>query len=154
MVLSPAKTVEEYLAQLPPERRAVVAAVRRLVLEHLPAGYVESIDWGMICWGIPLARYPETYNGRPLGYVALAAQKSHCSLHLLSVYADSKQERELRAAFARAGKRLDMGRSCVRFRRLEDLELDAIGRIIASTPPEAWIARYEASRQASKSRRR
>lgn len=152
MVRSPAQTVEAYLAELPPERREVVAAVRRLVLEHLPAGYVESMGWGMVCWGIPLARYPKTYNGQPLGYAALAAQKSHYSLYLMAVYADSEEERELRAAFARAGKKLDMGKSCVRFRRLEDLEMGALGRAIASTPPDAFIARYEASRRSPRTR--
>lgn len=153
MVQSQAKTVEAYLAELPPERREVVAAVRRMVLEHLPAGYVESMGWGMVCWGIPLARYPKTYNGQPLGYAALAAQKSHYALYLMSVYADSKEEQELREAFTRAGKKLDMGKSCIRFRRLEDLEMGALGRAIASTPPDAFIALYEASRKAPGKRR-
>lgn len=153
MVQSKAKTVEAYLKELPPDRREVVAAVRAVVLEHLPAGYVESIGWGMICWGIPLARYPNTYNGQPLGYVALAAQKAHYSLHLMSVYTDSKEEAELRDAFARAGKKLDMGKSCVRFRKLADLDLPAIARAVASTPPDAYIERYEANRRGPRARK-
>ncbi|HEX9798934.1 MAG TPA: DUF1801 domain-containing protein [Thermoanaerobaculia bacterium] len=147
MVQSKAKTVEEYLKDLPPERREVVAAVRKLVEKHLPKGYVESMAFGMIGWGIPLARYPNTYNGQPLGYVALAAQKNYYSLYLMSVYSDSAEERALRAAFAKAGKKLDMGKCCVRFKKLADLEMEALGRSIAANPPERLIELYEESRR-------
>jgi len=147
MVQSKAKTVEEYLEDLPSERREVVAAVRKLVKKHLPKGYVESMAFGMIGWGIPLARYPNTYNGQPLGYVALAAQKNYYSLYLMSVYSDSAEERALRAAFAKAGKKLDMGKCCVRFKKLADLEMEALGRSIAANPPERLIELYEESRR-------
>ncbi|GMU67092.1 MAG: hypothetical protein AMXMBFR36_33660 [Acidobacteriota bacterium] len=153
MVQSGAKSVEAYLKELPPERREAVAAVRALVLDHLPAGYVEAMRWGMICYEIPLERYPETYNGQPLAYVALAAQKNHYSVYLNGVYADSSEERALRDAFAAAGKKLDIGKSCVRFRKLADLELPAIARAVASTPPDAYIARYEASRRGPRAAR-
>jgi uncharacterized protein YdhG (YjbR/CyaY superfamily) len=143
MVQSQAKDVAAYLAELPPERRAVVAAVRDVVLAHLPAGYREAVGWGMITWSIPLERYPDTYNKQPLCFAALAAQKSHYSLYLTCVYQERKLEEALREAFEKAGKKLDMGKSCVRFRRLEDLPLAAIGEMIASVPPEAFIASYE-----------
>lgn len=145
MASSKAATVEEYLAELPEDRRAVVSAVREVVLRNLPAGYRESMSYGMIGYGIPLERYPDTYNGQPLAYAALAAQKNYYSLYLMNVYAE-EGERALRNAFAAAGKKLDMGKSCIRFRRLDDLPLEVIGRIIAATPPEAYIAHYEASR--------
>lgn len=144
---SQAKTVEAYLKELPPERREVVAAVRRLVLKHLPKGYAESMAFGMIGYGVPLARYPDTYNGQPLAYAAIAAQKNHYSLYLMSVYADSAEERALRAAFAKAGKKLDMGKSCVRFKRLADLEMEALGKAIAAVSVDEFVARYEASRK-------
>ena len=148
MAHSPAATVEEYLAELPPPRRAVIAAVRDVVRGALPAGYVETMNWGMISYEIPLARYPETYNGRPLSYAALAAQKHGYALYLMmGAYGDTAQATALEAAFAAAGKRMDMGKSCLRFRRVEDLPLPAIGELIASTPPDALIARYEASRR-------
>ncbi len=147
MVQSKATTVEEYLAELPEERRAVVAEVRRLILEHLPDGYQERMNWGMITYEIPLARYPKTYNGQPLGYIALAAQKQYYSLYLMGVYGDSEQEKALKRAYAEAGKRLDIGKSCLRFRKLEDLLVEPIAEIVASTPPEAMIAQYEASRR-------
>jgi hypothetical protein len=102
--------------------------------------------FGMIGWGIPLARYPNTYNGQPLGYVALAAQKNHYALYLTCAYQDGEESRWLAEEFARAGKRLDMGKSCLRFRSLDDLPLESIGRFIARTPPDAFIAQYERAR--------
>jgi uncharacterized protein YdhG (YjbR/CyaY superfamily) len=145
MASSKAATVDAYLAELPEERRAVVSAVREMVLRHLPAGYEEAMSYGMIGYAVPLARYPDTYNGQPLAYAALAAQKNYYALYLMSADADG-QEQALRDAFAAAGKKLDMGKSCIRFRKLDDLPLDAIGQVIASTPPERHIARHEAAR--------
>ncbi len=147
MASSKATTVEDYLAELAPERREVVTAVRQLILRHLPEGYRETMNWGMISYEIPLERYPNTYNKQPLGYVALAAQKNYYSLYLLGVYADSEQEVRLKDEFQQAGKKLDMGKSCVRFRKLDDLALDAIAHTIAATTPEEYIAHYEASRK-------
>jgi hypothetical protein len=151
-VKSQAATVDAYLAELPPERRAVVAAVRALVLGHLPAGYTEAMAFGMIGYGIPLADYPTTYNGQPLMYAALAAQKRHYALYLMSVYADGEEERRLREAFARAGKTPDMGKSCLRFASLDDLALDAVADVVAGTPPAAFIAHYEAARAQPRTR--
>lgn len=139
-------TVEEYLDALPDTRRDVIAAVRAIVLDHLPSGYEEGIQFGMIGYYVPLARYPKTYNGRPLSYVSLASQKNHEALYLMGIYADPNAERALADGFRRAGKKLDMGKSCVRFKKLDDLAIDAVGRAIASVDVEAFIARYEASR--------
>ena len=147
MVKSNATTVEGYLEELDPDRRRVVEAVRQMILDHLPEGYQESMNWGMISYEIPLEVYPDTYNGRPLGYVALAAQKQHYAVYLMGVYQDPEQEAQLREAFERAGKKLDMGKSCLRFKKLEDVPLDVIGEVIASTPPEQFIARYEQARE-------
>jgi hypothetical protein len=147
MAKQTATTVDEYLNALPDERRAVVAAVRDVILKHLPEGYRESMNWGMISYEIPLERYPNTYNKQPLGYLALTAQKNHFALYIMSAYADSEQDNWLKEEFRKAGKKLDMGKSCLRFRKLDDLPLDVIGQIVAATPPEAFIAIYEASRQ-------
>lgn len=146
MASSKAATVDEYLAELPEERRRVMAAVRKLVRKHLPRGYEEAMQYGMIGWGIPLERYPDTYNKQPLGYVALAAQKHYYSLYLMCAYTDSKAEKALKEGFAKAGKKLDMGKCCVRFKSLDDLPLDVIGAAVASHTPEDMIAIYEASR--------
>jgi len=147
MVSSAAKTVDDYVAGLPAERAAVVATMRAFVNAHIPPGYREAMAFGMIGWGIPLSRYPDTYNGQPLGYVALAAQKHGYSLYLMCVHADAGCERTLRDAAAAEGKKLDMGKSCVRFKRPDDLPLQAIGKLIASMPVDDFIALYEASRQ-------
>jgi hypothetical protein len=146
MASSKAATVDEYLRELPDDRRAVVSAVRDVVLRNLPEGYRETMSYGMIGYGIPLERYPDTYNRQPLSFAAIAAQKSYYALYLMCAYQDPAQEQALRDAFAAAGKKLDMGKSCIRFKSLDDLPLDAIGHIIASTPPDAFIARHEAAR--------
>jgi len=124
----------------------VISQIRDLIRKNLPKGYVESLNWGMLSYEIPLERYPDTYNGQPLGYVALAAQKNGYSLYLLGPYGDESQAEKLREGFAKAGKKLDMGKSCVRFKKPEDLALDAIASAIASTPPDAFIAQYESVR--------
>ena len=149
MVRSSAATVAEYLDELPPDRRKVISKVRETILAHLPDGYVETMNWGMISYEIPLADYPDTYNKRPLSYAALTAQKRHYSIYLNSVYGDRQQEAWLREGFEKAGKKLDMGKSCVRFRKLENVPLDVIGDVIGSTTPEEFIAIYEASRKKS-----
>jgi uncharacterized protein YdhG (YjbR/CyaY superfamily) len=146
MARSNAATVEQYLAELPPERREVVSTMRDLVRRNLPKGYAETMNWGMISYEIPLERYPNTYNRQPLSYVALAAQKNYYALYLTSAYQDSEQGKQLAEAFKRAGKKLDMGKSCLRFKTLDDLPLDVIARVVASTPPEKWIAQFEAAR--------
>ena len=147
MTRSGSTTVKEYLNELPADRRAVVSVVRKEILRHLPNGYRESMNWGMISYEVPLERYPNTYNKQPLGYVALAAQKNYFALYLMCVYQDPKREAWLKREFKKAGKRLNMGKSCVRFRKLEDLPLDVIGKVVASTSPEEFISAYEATRK-------
>jgi hypothetical protein len=152
MVSIPASTPAEYLAQLPHDRRAVIEALRALVRRHLPPGYEEGAGWGMLTYSVPLARSGPTYNGQPLCYVALAAQKQHYSLYLTGAYMDPALTARLRAAFAAAGKRLDMGKSCVRFRSLDALPLDALGPIVAAVPVEEFVARYQAMHAAPRKR--
>ena len=145
MVMSKAASVEDYIAEQPAERARVLRTVRQMVKKHLPKGYRESMDYGMITWSVPLERYPDTYNGRPLCYAALAAQKNYFSLYLMGVYGFPEREKALRDAFAKAGKKLDMGKSCVRFKSLDDLPLDGVGKIIAGVPPELLIEHHEAA---------
>ena len=138
-----ATTVEQYLASLSADRRAAIEQVRSVVNANLPAGYEEGIEFGMIGWYIPLSRYPDTYNKRPIGIAALASQKQYMALYLTSVYGDPKLESWFKKAFAAAGKKLDMGKSCVRFRTVDALPLDVIGETIAKVPVDAFIASYE-----------
>lgn len=147
MVQSKAESVEEYVAELPPERAAVIEEVRELVLANLPDGVEETMNFGMISYEVPLERYPDTYNGQPLMYAALAAQKHHYALYLHSVYADEEVEGALREAYREAGMKLDAGRSCVRFRRLDQLLPAAVADAIAAISVDDFIARYESSRR-------
>jgi hypothetical protein len=140
-------TVAQYLASLPDDRRAELERVRRVVGERMPQGYEEGVGFGMICWSVPLTVYPETYNKQPLLYVALAAQKNYLSLYLMRPYGDAAQLQRLREAFAAEGKKLDMGKSCIRFKRADDLALDAIGEIVASTPMPRWIEIAKSARR-------
>jgi hypothetical protein len=143
MVMSKATTVSQYLASLPPDRRKVVSAVRKLIRASLPTGYKEMMGWGAICYCVPLAALPDTCNGLPLCYVGLAAQKNYCSLYLMNVYGDAARAKAFKAAFAKAGKKLNMGKSCVRFRTLDDLPLAVIAETVAATPMAAYVAMYK-----------
>jgi hypothetical protein len=145
-----AATVAAYLAQLPPDRRRDVEAVRRVVLANLPPGYEEVVSFGMLGYVVPLARYPDTYNKQPLMLAALASQKQYMSIYLMSVYGDPALEAWFTAAYRASGKRLDMGKSCVRFARLEDLPLDLVGEVIGKVGVDEYIARYEAIRARTK----
>ena len=146
MVSSAAASVDAYLAGLEAPHRAVAEAIVALVRAHVPPGYEEAMAWGMPTWQVPLARYPDTYNGKPLAYVSYAAQKRHHALYLMMAYADSAQDRALREAYSAAGARLDMGKCCLRFTRLEQCLQGAVAATIASTPVDAFIAMHEASR--------
>ena len=146
MVSSKAATVADYLAELPADRRDELERVRNLINSALPDGYREGMGYGMIGWVVPLERYPATYNKQPLAYAGLAAQKNYNSLYLNCVYASKERAERLKSAFAAAGKKLDMGKSCIRFKRAEELALDAIGDEIASTIPDEFIRIYEEAR--------
>jgi hypothetical protein len=147
VVSSKAATVADFLAELPADRRAEIEKVRDTVNAVLPAGYREGMGYGMIGWVIPLETYPETYNKQPLAFAALAAQKNYNSLYLNCVYASKERSERLQAAAAAAGKKLDMGKSCIRFKRADDLPLDIIRDEIASTPPQDFIRIYEEARR-------
>jgi len=137
--------VAEYLAALPPDRREAIDAVRAVILDRLPEGYVEAFGYGMLTYVVPLAVYRNTYNGQPMMYAGLASQKRYMSLYLMAVYADEGQRASFEAAYKATGKRLDMGKSCVRFAKLEDLPLDVVGDAIAAVTPRALLARMEAA---------
>lgn len=143
-------TVAAYLAALPPERRVVLDEARAFVRRHIPKGYAEFMNWGVINWGIPLETFPDTYNGQPLCYVGLGAQKRYNSLYLMGAYqtADGTyttpfSQRLLVEAFEKAGKRLDMGQCCLRFRTLDDLELTSVAKVIAMSTPAQYLAYYK-----------
>lgn len=143
---SDAASVEEYLAGLPDDRRTTISAVRDVVNAHLPEGYVETMTFGMIGWVIPLEDYPSTYNKQPLAIASLASQKNHMALYLMGLYSEGPELEWFEQQYVDRGMKLDMGKSCVRFKRLEHVPLDVVGEVIARIPPAQYIERYEAAR--------
>lgn len=139
MVSTSTTTATDYLASLPQDRREVISAVRELILRNLPEGYQETINWGMLSYEVPLETYPDTYNKKPLSYVGLAAQKNYNSLYLMSVYQDPADYQELMEAFARMGVKPDMGKSCIRFKKLDRIPLEKIARLIAKTSVQDFV---------------
>jgi hypothetical protein len=150
MVLSKAQSVADYLAELPDDRRKAIAAVRKEILKNLPKGYEEGMQYGMIGYSVPLKRYPQTYNGQALNYVALAAQKNHMAIYLMGIYGDDALRAKFEKAYRESGKKLDAGKSCVRFKTLEDLPLDVIGEAVAALSVEDFIALHEKARGGTK----
>jgi uncharacterized protein YdhG (YjbR/CyaY superfamily) len=142
---SDATTVADYLASLPEERRAALDAVRSVIRDRLPEGIVEAMNWGMISYEVPLARYADTYNGQPLMYAALASQKNHMAVYLMGIYGSDDLRTRFEDAYRATGKRMDIGKSCVRFRKLEDLPLDVIGDAIGAVSLEEFLAGYAAA---------
>ena len=145
----PASTVPEYLAALPADRRAAISAVRKEINDNLPDGYEEGIQFGMIGWYVPLPTYPAGYGENkkvPLPLVALASQKSGMVLHFLCFYGHPTLSTWFASEYKKSGKKLDMGKGCVRFNKLDDLALDVVGRTIARVPVKEHIANYQAAR--------
>lgn len=143
-----ATTVQEYLSSLTPEQHSVIVPIRSLILSYLPTGFVETINWGMLSYEVPLALYPNTYNKKPLNYIGLAVQKQYYSLYLMPAYMDQNVYQTLMNAFEKAGKKLSMGKSCIRFKKVDDLPLDLIGSIIVSHSVSSFISAYETARNA------
>ena len=140
---SDAKTVEQYISELPPERKGAIIKVRQTILENLPEGYEETMNWGMICYEVPLKTHPNTYNKKPLMYAALASQKNHMAVYLSGIYINEKAREDFEKTYRATGKRFDVGKSCVRFRKLDDLPLELIGKAIASLSVRDFVARFE-----------
>ena len=150
---SDATTVRAYLDTLPDDRRRALAKVRTVIRRNLPAGIVETMNWGMISYEVPLRTYPDTYNGQPLMYAALASQKNHMAVYLMGIYGDDALRQQFEDAYRASGRRMDMGRSCVRFRTLDDLPLDVIGDAVGAVTLQQFLAMHDAAASLRKTRR-
>lgn len=139
MVSSTTTTPTEYLASLPQDRRESISALRDLILQNLPQGYQETVNWGMLSYEVPLEIYPDTYNKKPLNFIGLAAQKNYNSLYLMSVYQNPADYQDLMDAFDAMGVKPDIGKSCLRFKKLEQLPLETISRLIAKTSVQEFV---------------
>lgn len=143
---SKAATVQEYLAELPADRRPAIERVRRLILENLDPVFREGMQYGMIGFHVPHSVYPPGYHcdpKQPLPFICLASQKNYMAVYLGCVYGHPGREKWFREAWTRAGKKLDMGKSCLRFRKLDDLALDVLGEAIRKVPARQFIQEYE-----------
>ncbi|HEX3475899.1 MAG TPA: DUF1801 domain-containing protein [Kofleriaceae bacterium] len=150
MATRSANTVDEYLAALPADRRAAIAAVRDTINRRIPRGYEHGMLYGGPAWYVPRSRLAETYNGQPLAVAVLGSQKNHMALYLMTVYGDSKLSAWFRKAYAATGKKLDMGKSCIRFKTLETLALDVVGEAVSKVSVDDYVRIYEQSRTATR----
>lgn len=147
---SKAATVAEYLKELPADRREAISKVRSVIRKNLPKGYAECMSYGMIGYVVPHKIYKPGYHcnpSQPLPMACLASQKNYMTLHLSAIYMNTVSEQWLREEFEARGKRLDMGKGCIRFKKLEDLPLDVIGQAIARVPVADFIMYYEDARK-------
>ena len=140
---SKANTVKQYLNELPNDRKKAISIVRQTILENLPEGYDEVMNWGMMTYEVPLETYPNTYNGKPLMYAALASQKNHMAIYLMGCYMVPEVRNEFEKAYKKSGKRFDAGKSCIRFKKIDDLPLDLLGKTIASMDVNEFIELVE-----------
>ncbi|MFQ5500679.1 MAG: DUF1801 domain-containing protein [Phycisphaerae bacterium] len=143
---SKAKTVDQYLAELPEDRRETLSAVRAVILKNLPKGYAEGMQYGAIGYYVPHSVYPPGYHcdpKQPLPFAGLASQKNYMTMSLMCVYGDPEHESWFRTAWTRTGKKLNMGKSCVRFRKLDDVALEVVGEAVRRVPAKKFIDFYE-----------
>ena len=150
---SEAKTVKEYLQSLPDDRKVTITTVRDIIVKNLPKGFEEVMNWGMVTYQVPLTVYPDTYNKQPLMYAALASQKKHMAVYLTSIYMSDESRKEFEKAYKATGKRFDTGKSCVRFKKLDDLPLPLIGETIASIKMNDFIEKVKAAQSVRKSKK-
>jgi hypothetical protein len=149
-------TVAEYLAALPDDRRQAIEAVRRVILQNLDKDYEEGIQYGMIGYYVPHRVYPAGYHcdpRQPLPFMGLGSQKNYMSLYMMCIYGNSDRAEKFRQAWAKTGKKLDMGKACIRFKRVDDLALDVIADAIKAVPAKNYAEYCEAALQASKKQR-
>ena len=144
---SKANSVEQYLNELHEDRKESLSIVREAIVKNLPTGYVEVMNWGMITYEVPLETFPDTYNGKPLMYAALASQKNHMSVYLMGCYMSPEIRKKFENAYKQSGKKFDAGKSCIRFKKEEDLPLELIGKTIGSMSVEQFIEHYLLSRK-------
>ena len=143
---SKATTVDQYLAELPADRREAISAIRQVILKNLPRGYAEGMGYGMIGYVVPHSVYPPGYHcdpKQPVPFASLASQKNHMALYLMCMYSDPDFEAWFREEWAKSGKKLDMGKSCIRFKSLDDVPLLLIGKAIKRVPAKKFIEYYE-----------
>jgi hypothetical protein len=147
MMRSESKTPQDYLDSLPEDRRKAVSDMRQAVLDNLPKGYVEGMGYGMLCYSVPHSLYPPGYHcdpKLPLGLMSIASQKNFVALYHMGMYANKELLDWFVSEFPKHTKyKLDMGKSCVRFKKMDDMPLELIGELTSKLTVENWISLYE-----------
>ncbi len=152
-----AATVKDYIDSLPDDRRKAIRKVRAAVNKGLPKGYKEGIQYGMIGWYVPHRLFPAGYHCDPsqgVPFAGLASQKNYMSLYLMCIYGDEKQRKQFEKDWKKTGHKLNMGKSCIRFKSADDVPLDVVTKAVARVPVDIFIAHYEKSIPASKRKKR
>jgi uncharacterized protein YdhG (YjbR/CyaY superfamily) len=135
--------VAAYLDAAPEQWREMLRDVFGTVAEAMPVGYELGMHWGMPTWVVPLARFPKTYNGQPLGYVSIGAQKNYLSVYLMGLYSVPEEVEAFREAWRTSTGRVDMGKSCLRLKKPADVDHELLARTVAGTPVDRFIETYE-----------
>ena len=148
---SKAASIDEYLAGLPPDRKDAMSGLRKVILENLPAGFEETISYGMIGYVVPHSKYPAGYHCNPrlpLPFMNIASQKNFVAVYSMGLYGNPELMKWFTAAHAKASpKKLDMGKGCVRYKKPEDIPFSLIGQLASKISPDQWIAQYEKNRK-------
>ncbi|MFY7839356.1 MAG: DUF1801 domain-containing protein [Lacibacter sp.] len=144
---SKAATVDEYVAELPEDRRKAITQLRKVIKKNLPKGFKEIMNYGMMGYCVPHSMYPAGYHCKPedpLPFLGLASQKNSINLYHMGIYADAALLKWFQDAHAKASpKKLDMGKSCIRYKKPEDIPYELIGELVSKITPQEWIATYE-----------
>lgn len=146
---SKAATVDAYLAEVPEDRQKAMAKLRSVIKKNLPKGFKEGMGYGMMGWSVPHSIYPAGYHCNPkdpLPFMGLASQKNSINLYHMGIYANPKLLKWFQDAHAKASpKKLDMGKSCIRYKRPEDIPFELIGELASKITPQEWIEMYESA---------
>ena len=141
------KTVAEYINQLPDDRRKAVGEIRRVINKNLPKGFKEGVGYNMIAWSVPHSSYPAGYHcdpSKPLMLMCLSSTKGHISLHHMGLYGSGPMMEWFKSEWPKySEKKLDIGKACIRFKRVEDVPLDLIGKLATKLTPQQWVEVYE-----------
>jgi hypothetical protein len=145
---SKAKTVTEYLKSLPDDRKKIISDLRSIIIKNLPKGFEETMQYGMISYVVPHSLYKPGYHVKPtdaLPFISLASQKNHIAVYHMAVYGGALHDWFVKEWDKASDKKLDMGKSCIRFRKPEDVPVKLIGALASKLTPKQWISMYEES---------
>ena len=142
-----ADSPKDYISQLPDDRKKIISELRNVILKNLPAGFEETIQYGMIGYVVPHSVYPEGYHpdpNQPLPFIGLASQKNHIAVYHMGIFADTLLQNWFTKEYGKRSKsKLDMGKSCIRFKKAENIPLELIGELVSRMTVEQWIKIYE-----------